>query len=212
MDRPKPDVVLEAESRRSEGAVRSSKAHQAILAAALEILEEQGYTGFTIEAVALRARAGKPTIYRWWKSKGALLVEINDQLFAPLFQLPELGSVEKELAAYLTTLWRILRVHPNSIRGAFSAAQHDADTAKLLRDQMLVRRRTFVHGIMARGIARGELADSFDVDTAVDVFLGFNVFRLLIDEAIGEREARNFVSILLGGLRREPSVAARACR
>ena len=148
-------MVHEAESRRSEGAVRSSKAHQAILEAALEILEEQGYTGFTIEAVALRARAGKPTIYRWWKSKGALLVEINDQLFSPLFQLPELGSVEAELAAYLATLWRILRVHPNAVRGAFSAAQHDADTAKLLREEMLVRRRNFVHGMLSRGVARG---------------------------------------------------------
>ena len=160
MDRPKPDVVHEAESRRSEGAVRSSKAHQAILEAALEILEEQGYTGFTIEAVALRARAGKPTIYRWWKSKGALLVEINDQLFSPLFQLPELGSVEAELAAYLATLWRILRVHPNAVRGAFSAAQHDADTAKLLREEMLVRRRNFVHGMLSRGVASANRAGS----------------------------------------------------
>ena len=202
MDRPKPDVVHEAESRRSEGAVRSSKAHQAILAAALEILEEQGYTGFTIEAVALRARAGKPTIYRWWKSKGALLVEINEQLFAPVFLLPERGSAEQELAAYLATLWRILRVHPNAVRGAFSAAQHDADTAKLLREELLVRRRNFVHGILSRGVARGELTSSFDVATAVDMFLGFNVFRLLIDEAVDERETRNFVSILLGGLRR----------
>ena len=202
MDRPKSDAVHEAESRRSEGAVRSSKAHQAILEAALEILDEQGYTGFTIEAVALRARAGKPTIYRWWKSKGALLVEVNAQLFAPLFQLPERGSAEEELAEYLATLWRILRVHPNAVRGAFSAAQHDADTAKLLREEMLVRRRNFVHGMLSRGVARGELEDSFDVNTAVDVFLGFNVFRLLIDEVVDEREARNFVSILLGGLRR----------
>ena len=130
-------------------------------------------------------------------------MEINDQLFAPVFQLPEWGSAEEELAAYLATLWRILRVHPNAVRGAFSAAQHDADTAKLLREELLVRRRNFVHGILSRGVARGELTSSFDVATAVDVFLGFNVFRLLIDEAVEEREARNFVSILLGGLRRD---------
>ena len=65
-------------ARRSEGATRSRQTHDAILAAALEILEERGYAGFTVEAVASRARAGKPTIYKWWKSKGALLVEITE--------------------------------------------------------------------------------------------------------------------------------------
>ena len=91
MDRGKPKAAPGSGSRKSEGAVRSGKTHEAILEAALDILEEQGYAGFTIDAVALRARAGKPSIYRWWKSKGALLVEINEQLFAPLFNLPELG-------------------------------------------------------------------------------------------------------------------------
>lgn len=189
--------------RRSEGAVRNGRTHKAILDAALAILEEQGYAGFTIEAVALRAQAGKPTIYRWWKSKGALLVEINEQLFAPLFELPEQGSVAQDLEQYLTTLWRLLRRHPNAVRGAFATAQHDADSAAQLREQLLARRRAIVRGILSRGLARGELSSDFDVDIAIDMFLGFNVFRLLIDEPLEDGKARHLVRIVLGGLRRE---------
>ncbi|MGA3404075.1 MAG: helix-turn-helix domain-containing protein, partial [Acetobacteraceae bacterium] len=65
-------------SRRSIGAVRNSEAHRSILAAAAQILNESGYAGFTIEAVARRAGASKPTIYRWWTGKAALITELYE--------------------------------------------------------------------------------------------------------------------------------------
>ncbi|MDF2444157.1 MAG: hypothetical protein JWR01_2360 [Subtercola sp.] len=40
-----------------------------------DLVAEQGYARVTIEGVALRARVGKPTIYRWWQSKNAILAE-----------------------------------------------------------------------------------------------------------------------------------------
>jgi AcrR family transcriptional regulator len=36
------------------------------------LLEDVGFSGFTIEAVAARAGAARSTIYRWWPSRGAL--------------------------------------------------------------------------------------------------------------------------------------------
>ena len=44
------------------------------LDAAEAILREHGLSGFSIEAVARRAQAGKPTIYRWWPNRTALLL------------------------------------------------------------------------------------------------------------------------------------------
>jgi hypothetical protein len=37
-------------------------------------------TRFTIEAVAKLTGCGKPTIYRWWPSRSALLLEVFDQV------------------------------------------------------------------------------------------------------------------------------------
>lgn len=47
----------------------------AILRAALELVAEQGYDSVTMDAIALRAHAGKATLYRRWKSKPYLIAE-----------------------------------------------------------------------------------------------------------------------------------------
>jgi AcrR family transcriptional regulator len=54
---------------------RSQRSRQAILTAARELVSEVGYAKLTIEAIAARAGVGKQTIYRWWPSKGAVVLD-----------------------------------------------------------------------------------------------------------------------------------------
>ncbi|MEU6768471.1 TetR/AcrR family transcriptional regulator [Streptomyces sp. NPDC046853] len=54
---------------------RSERSRRAIYDAALELVSEVGYAKLTIEAIAARAGVGKQTIYRWWPSKGAVLLD-----------------------------------------------------------------------------------------------------------------------------------------
>ena len=65
--------------RRSIGARRNPETEEAILEAAEAIMAEEGIAGFSIEAVAKRARAGKPTIYKWWPGKTALLLDLLER-------------------------------------------------------------------------------------------------------------------------------------
>ena len=71
------ETITVAPARRTSiGAQRNPDSEEAILAAAEAILIEEGFAAFSIEAVARRAKAGKPTIYRWWPSKAALLLDV----------------------------------------------------------------------------------------------------------------------------------------
>src|SRR5579864_6467527 len=68
-----------APTRPRTGNRRNPLLHQAIIDAATEVLAKEGPTRFTIEAVAKLAGCGKPTIYRWWPSRPALLLEVFEQ-------------------------------------------------------------------------------------------------------------------------------------
>ncbi|MEU5132516.1 TetR/AcrR family transcriptional regulator [Streptomyces californicus] len=54
---------------------RSDRSRRAIHDAALALVTEQGYRRTTIEGIAARAGVGKQTIYRWWPSKAAVLMD-----------------------------------------------------------------------------------------------------------------------------------------
>ncbi|MFH9607675.1 TetR/AcrR family transcriptional regulator [Streptomyces sp. NPDC017448] len=54
---------------------RSDRSRRAIHDAALALVAEVGYRRTTIEGIAARAGVGKQTIYRWWPSKAAVLMD-----------------------------------------------------------------------------------------------------------------------------------------
>ncbi|MCM2414465.1 MULTISPECIES: TetR/AcrR family transcriptional regulator [unclassified Streptomyces] len=64
-----------AENRPPDSSRRSERSRRAIYDAALGLVGEVGYGKTTIEAIAARAGVGKQTIYRWWPSRAAVLLE-----------------------------------------------------------------------------------------------------------------------------------------
>ena len=83
---------------------RSERSRTAILDAALDLVQEVGYAKTSVEGIAARAGVGKQTIYRWWPSKGAVLL---DALLAlsegeeGVDPLPDTGDVAADLKLVL---------------------------------------------------------------------------------------------------------------
>lgn len=82
---------------------RSERSRQAVLTAARELVPELGYARVTIEAIAARAGVGKQTIYRWWPSKGAVIL---DSILALSegeqgVRLPDTGELAADLRAVM---------------------------------------------------------------------------------------------------------------
>ncbi|MEV5897366.1 TetR/AcrR family transcriptional regulator [Nonomuraea fuscirosea] len=84
---------------------RSERSRQAILDAARELVSEVGYAKLTIEAIAARAGVGKQTIYRWWPSKGAVVLDaflaLSEAGPERSMALPDTGDVAADLKAVM---------------------------------------------------------------------------------------------------------------
>lgn len=93
------------ESRKPDSSRRSERSRRAIYDAALALVGEAGYTRTTIEGIAARAGVGKQTIYRWWPSKAAVLLEafldVAEQAAQGEHELPDTGDLEKDLKLVL---------------------------------------------------------------------------------------------------------------
>ena len=92
---------------RGPGRPRDARHDQAILAATLRILQEKGYGGLTIEGVAARAGVGRPTIYRRWPSKPALVVAALVQSARLAVPVLDTGSLRRDLIARPTPSGRV---------------------------------------------------------------------------------------------------------
>src|SRR5271165_6134675 len=79
--------------RRLPGRPRSEHARQAILRSTLKLLQHTGFPELTIEAIAADAGVGKTTVYRWWPSKGALVVDAFADSAGHKLHFPDTGSV-----------------------------------------------------------------------------------------------------------------------
>jgi AcrR family transcriptional regulator len=194
------DVFEPAEpspSRRSCGPRRSDETHRAILDAAEALLAEKGPNGVTFEAVARRAGAGKPTLYRWWPSRAALLFEIYERCKSAVMPTPDTGSLAGDLVAVLGDLWRFWRDGPAGAAYAaiLSEAHTDAATRAILVAQITAP--TFsLRPFFARAVARGEVTEA-EATALCELVVAMNWLRLQTHR-LDEADVPRMIDGLLG--------------
>ncbi len=182
-----------AAARRGPGRKRDEATRHAILRAAYETLEAEGYGGFTIEAVAARSGAAKTTIYRWWPSKGALAIDSFLDLYQREAPFPQTRSASEDLKANLRLMAKIWGGRYGCIiAGIIAAGQSDAATIELYNERLVKPRREEGRRLLQRGVANGEFRPDIDIEAALDALYGAFYGRLLawlepLDPAWAER-------------------------
>jgi AcrR family transcriptional regulator len=84
---------------------RGSKLEAALLQAAWDELTEVGYTAFTMEGVAVRAKTSRAVLYRRWPNRPELVVAaLQHHIGSDPFQVPDTGSLRDDLLAVLRHL------------------------------------------------------------------------------------------------------------
>lgn len=182
---------------------RSKRAHEAIVAATRDLLDKKGYYALSIEGIATRAGVGKQTIYRWWPSKAALVIEAYCELYTSQIHPPDTGSLSLDLEQWLVSIFKRISTAPTAriMSGLISEAQADPAIAEHFYTGFIKGRRELMIRLLEKGIARGEIRPDTDLDVATDSLFGPMWYRLLIGHApLDENFAGQLVSQLFSGI------------
>jgi AcrR family transcriptional regulator len=206
-DSQRDDVEGRNPGPRRPGRPRDPGYDKTILDAALEILFEKGYAGLTIDGVAARTGVGRPTIYRRWSSKPALVIAALAQSVG-LDPTPDTGSLRNDLLAFQRQQVRMMD-RPESRRitaGLVADLVTDPELAETYFDDYIRPRRMSVWQALQRGIDRGELHPNADFTLIYDLLLGPLFMRSVVrGEPLGPNLAEQTVDLVLSVFGQSPT-------
>jgi len=144
--------------------VAGEEREEAILGATLELLAEVGYDRMRMDAVAVRAKASKATIYRRWPGKAELVVTaIERHTAAAMDDRTDPGNLRDDLLGRMRAMRDGLTGQDAGLLlGLLTAMHHDAELAAIVRARMIDDKRRAFDPAIDRAIDRGELPKGLD--------------------------------------------------
>ncbi|MEM9133952.1 MAG: TetR/AcrR family transcriptional regulator [Actinomycetota bacterium] len=163
------------------GRTRDDNARLRILDAAFELVGGDGPGAVTINSIAAEAGVAKQTIYRWWPSRTAVVLDalVHGTMRATPFRRSDdiRGDFERHLAAVIK-----LFNSPTGavIRELVADAQSDEDIADEFRARFWGPRRDLSAARLRAGQEQGTIRSDLDVELVLDTVYGPLWLRLLI--------------------------------
>lgn len=184
------------------GRPRDPAIDHAILAATRGLLREVGYAALTIEAVAARAGVTKPTVYRRWPVKGAL---VWDAVFGrtKVAPMPDTGDVASDLRVIVG--WGVDEFTAPEARAALPGMVAEFGSNRelrhLVREALVAPEYARVRAVLDRARERGQLRDDTDVELLIDVLVGTVFARAtVLDHPVDDRLVDELVDLVLTGV------------
>lgn len=183
------------------GRPRSVRSRDAILKATRALLLKHGYAQLTIEAVARKAGVSKATIYRWWASKGELVLEAaGDEISIGV--VPDTGDALRDVEIAIEQLIETFSRPLASIVifAAITTGGIDPKMAKIFRDRHVYPWRASAAEALKRAQAQGAIR-SGDTQFLLDVIVG-TVFQrtLVLKQPMVEGLKEKLAALVIGAV------------
>jgi AcrR family transcriptional regulator len=175
------------------------------LRAAAQLLAERDFAGITVCDVAARAGTSKATIYRWWDSREAVVLDAYVQRLANVpVPVPDTGSLRGDLLSLLRARVQRWRAEPalgRSLVHLLAEIQHDPGLCATYVDKVVAVLRQPARAVLAAAVTRGEVPADTDVETVLDMLYGPLYHRLFHRHAaLNEEFVESLVDLLVAGV------------
>ena len=187
-----PHVTVRRRAMR--GRPKDKRIDEDVVLAVLDTLKSKGYRHVTIERIAKTVRRARTSLYRRWPSKRHLVAyAVVSTLDAE--PAPDSGSLRRDLVCAVDTLRRAF-AGPlgQALPGLVADMAHDPELGRIIREEVLIRRRTSIRNAILRGIARAEIRSGIHIDVLIDLLTAPCYFRLLFGHA---RITRSFIETVV---------------
>jgi AcrR family transcriptional regulator len=194
VERNRSDENILTARRPSGAAVMQSDVTEALAREFFEEWARVGYAALSLERVAKNAGAGKAALYRRWSSKVVMASDLLSKQGLTLFELPDTGSLQADLLAFLLSLRRVLRhrILQRVTLDLLAEIGREPALEAAIRPFQEARRKR-VKTLIDRAIARGEVPMTIDRETAADFMVSALYWRLVVT---GGRSTRQHLEIL----------------
>jgi len=155
------------------GRPRDPRIEQRVFKATLELLEQVGYLSLTLEKVAHRANVSRPSLYRRWSTKAALVIDALAHV-ARTNPAPDTGSLDNDLFAVQTEMQALYNssLARKVVPGLLGDLASQSELAQLFKNVYIVPRRASVKQALERARERGEVGQWWDPEFICDLLAG----------------------------------------
>jgi len=168
-----------------------------ILEAALEVLGDVGYDRLTMDAVALRAKASKATLYRRWNGKVSLVIDAlhhGHQHEHPTEPV-DTGTLRGDLINTFCGVGGLTdKPEVDTFGAILTAIARDADFAEAFRREVLAPKLAASSELFERAKARGEIRDDIDIELLAPALAGIVLHRFFL---VGEAPTQDLITSVI---------------
>jgi AcrR family transcriptional regulator len=181
------------------GRPRSEKTRKAILKAAFTLLKRDGFDGISAQHIAEEARVSTATLYRWWDSKQAILLDAYLETTREILPYGKRGSPLARLKRYTVRIAEFL----NSENGRvflrlLMAIQESPALHRAFYEKVFVPRRAEGCAVVREAMEAEELPRSVDPDLMISMLTAPLIMRALLHQNVDASDAQRLFDSVVG--------------
>lgn len=181
MKQPSP-----SKSPNGRGRPRSAEIQEAIHSAFLEEMQDEGYNSVSIDSVARRAGISRTTIYRWYKDKDEIALEIAEgYVQQPDLDVPS-GDYQSDIREYFSRTFDNANARGPLFTALMARAQCDKEFAQRVWTIFSKPRRELLDSIIEQNQASSR--KGFRRETLLDLIFGAIWYRMMSGHAALDNE------------------------
>jgi AcrR family transcriptional regulator len=165
-----------------------------LLAVTLRLLQQEGYDGLTVDAVANIARASKATVYRRWPTKAELVLAAFIEGVRQVAVAPETGTLRGDLLRLGEVICDQACSHASTMRAVMVEVSRNPALNDVMQHQFLEQRKALFKHVLGQAVDRGEIDAAAVSEDLWDVMPGYLIFRSIFS---GRAPSRHTVQSLV---------------